>query len=127
MNFVAGNSKQLQKLGFEQKNWLSSHCVYIVKLKSFPILKMLKNKECVRTWANSTGYTSRNLLNELYYVCFFNVKIHKSLSASHKGVLKLSQLSDMVSQTLSHALLVASICELSSGTQQQSDECSQFK
>jgi hypothetical protein len=43
VNFVAGNSKQLLKIGCgTKKNQLSSQCVHIVKYKSFPILKILR-------------------------------------------------------------------------------------
>jgi hypothetical protein len=49
VDFVAGNSKKLPKMGLEGKiSWLPN-------LETFNSDK-LKNKKCVHTWANGTGY-----------------------------------------------------------------------
>jgi hypothetical protein len=53
VDFVAGNSNKLPKLGLEgKKNQLNPQCVHIVEFIIFSILKMWKIKECVHTWAN---------------------------------------------------------------------------
>jgi hypothetical protein len=59
VNFVAENSKKLQKIGFGRKNQLSSQCVHIAEFRKFQKFNV-KNKECVHTWANGTGYISKS-------------------------------------------------------------------
>jgi len=44
LDFVTGNSKKLQKFGFETKNQLTPGCVHIAEFRNFQILKMWKIK-----------------------------------------------------------------------------------
>jgi hypothetical protein len=50
----------LQKLGLERKiSWalsMCSHCWIFLKIQFWKC----ENKECVHTWADGTGYTSRS-------------------------------------------------------------------
>ncbi len=46
-----------KKIGFGRKNQLSSQCVHIVEC-FFKNSENVKNRKCVQTWGNGTGYTS---------------------------------------------------------------------
>ncbi len=48
MDFVAGNSNKLQKIGFGRKNQLSPQCVHLLNLEFFNSGNV-KNKERVHT------------------------------------------------------------------------------
>ncbi len=65
MSFVNGNSNKLQKLGLE---WKISWAFNVFTLLSLEIFNCenVKNKQCVDTWGNGTGYT--NMSNAIY--CF---------------------------------------------------------
>ncbi len=57
VDFVAGDSNKLQKLGLERK---ISWALNVFTLSNFEIFNYenVKNSECVHTLANCTGYTS---------------------------------------------------------------------
>ncbi len=57
MDFVAGNSNKLQKLGLEGKISRALNVFTLPNLEFFNS-ENVKNKERVHTWANNTGYTS---------------------------------------------------------------------
>ncbi len=69
--FVAENSKKLQKLGLKGKiSWVLN----VFTLPNLEIFNSenMKNKECVHTWANGTGYMSAYGYKEVwcvYFVC----------------------------------------------------------
>ncbi len=56
IDFVTGNSNQLQKLGLEGKFSWALNVFTFSNLEIFNS-ENLKNKECVHTWTNSSGYT----------------------------------------------------------------------
>jgi hypothetical protein len=56
VDFVAGNFKQIAKIGFGWKNQFNPHVFTLLNLENFNS-KNVKNEECVHTWGNSTGYT----------------------------------------------------------------------
>jgi hypothetical protein len=60
-DFVAGNSKKIANIGFGRNNQFSPQCVRS-HCQIFKIFNSenVKNKECVHTWANDSGYTSYN-------------------------------------------------------------------
>jgi hypothetical protein len=59
MNFVAGNSKKLQKLPLEGKIQLSSQCVNIAEFRHFQNnFENGKNKECAFLWPTFTEVIS---------------------------------------------------------------------
>jgi hypothetical protein len=57
VDFVAGNSKKLQKLCLKGKNSRVLNVFTLPNFESFN-LENVKNKECVHKWANHIGYTS---------------------------------------------------------------------
>ncbi len=57
VDFVAGNSNKLQKLGLEGKISWALHVFTLPNLE-FLNSKNVKNKGCVHTWADGTGYTN---------------------------------------------------------------------
>ncbi len=60
VDFVAGKSNKLQKLGLEGKiSWALNVELHIAEFGNFQS-ENVKNKECVYTWANGTGCTSAN-------------------------------------------------------------------
>jgi hypothetical protein len=58
VDFVAGNSNKLQKLGLEGKK--ISEALNMFTLLNLQIFNSenVKNKYCVHTWANGTNYTN---------------------------------------------------------------------
>jgi hypothetical protein len=59
VNFVAENSKKLQRNWvWKEKSVELSICVHIAEFRKFQNFNV-KIKECVHTWANGTGYTSK--------------------------------------------------------------------
>jgi hypothetical protein len=57
VDFVAGNSNKLQKLGLEGKISWALHVLTLPNLE-FLNFESVKNKGCVHTWADGTGYTN---------------------------------------------------------------------
>jgi hypothetical protein len=57
VDFVAGNSNKLQILGSEEIISWAFNAFTLSNLKIFNS-ENVKNKECVHTWANDSGYTS---------------------------------------------------------------------
>ncbi len=57
VDFAAGDSNKLQKLGLQGK---ISWALNVFTLSNLEIFNSenVKNNECVHTWANYTGYTS---------------------------------------------------------------------
>jgi hypothetical protein len=56
VDFVAGNSKKLQKLGLEGKISSALNVFTLLNLDMFNS-ENVKNKERVHTWAHNPGYT----------------------------------------------------------------------
>jgi hypothetical protein len=56
VDFVAGNSNKLQKLGLEGKISSAFNVFTLLNLDMFNS-ENVKNKECVHTWAHNPGYT----------------------------------------------------------------------
>jgi hypothetical protein len=64
VGFVAGNSNKSQKLGLE---W-AFNVFTLLNQKNFNS-ENAKNKECIDTWANGTGYTSMSNDVECFVIC----------------------------------------------------------
>jgi len=56
VDFVAGNSNKLQKLGLEGKISSTLNMFTLLNLDMFNS-ENVKNKECVHTWVHNAGYT----------------------------------------------------------------------
>ncbi len=57
VDFVDVNSKKLPKLSFEGKISWALSVLTLSNLETFKF-EYVKNKECVHTWATSTGHVS---------------------------------------------------------------------